>query len=389
MAFADSDDRELDEAFSDIQDLKVEVAYPLSLQIFNDFHNNIISKSDFVEIIRAVESYVFRRVIVGIPTNSLNKTFANLYKEIIKDNYLESFYAALQLKDSYRRFPTDVEFRRELKVKDVYNFRNTKYLLRKLENHGRKEKVNVDDYTIEHILPQNKKLSSEWKEMLGENAENIQKQYLHTICNLTLTGYNPELSDRPFIEKRDMDGGFKDSPIRLNRDLAKLDQWTESEIIKRGESISELATAIWKFNSLPEEVLDKYRPEDSKTTSTAYSIEHFEYLQGDLLKLFNLLRKRILNLDTSVREEFKKLYIAYKTVTNFVDIIPQKSQLQLTLNMDYDEVEDPKGLCKDVTGKGMWGNGNVRSVISSQNQIDDIMFLIKQSFNKHSEQNGV
>ena len=114
-----------------------------------------------MQILKYIESYVFRRAICGIPTNSLNKTFANLYKEIKQENYLESFRAALLLKESYRRFPRDEEFKEQLLIKDVYNFRSRNYLLRKLENHNKKELVNVESYTIEHIMPQNENLSDE------------------------------------------------------------------------------------------------------------------------------------------------------------------------------------------------------------------------------------
>ena len=389
MAFARSVDKDINEAFNDIIELKVEVAYPFLIQVFSDYSQNVIDKESFLEILRSVESYVFRRVVVGIPTNSLNKTFANLYKEISKDDYVNSYHAIMNLKDSYRRFPTDEEFKKEFVIKDFYNFRNRNYLLRKLENYGRKELVKVEEYTIEHILPQNKSLSKEWREMLGENWESIQKKYLHTIGNLTLTGYNPELSDKPFLEKRNMSGGFKDSPIRLNNDLAALDQWNEKQILKRGNSLAEKAMKIFKYKEIPEEIMEKYKTEDKVGEDGQYTIENFsKFLQGEMLELFNLLRTRILNLDSSVKEEFKKLYIAYKNTTNFVDIVPQKSKLRLSLNLDFDEINDPKNLCRDVTDLGRWGNGNVEVGISNSNEIDDVMFLIKQAFTKHAELNG-
>ena len=102
--------------------------------------------------------------------------------------------------------------------------------------------------------------------------------------------------------------------------------------------------------------------------------------------LFEELRKRILNLDSSVKEDILKLYIAYKTTTNFVDIVPQKNRLRLSLNMHFDEVNDPKGICKDVTDKGRWGNGDVEVGISNFEELDYIMFLIKQAFDVVSEE---
>ncbi|UAC48718.1 DUF5655 domain-containing protein [Bacillus aquiflavi] len=105
-----------------------------------------------------------------------------------------------------------------------------------------------------------------------------------------------------------------------------------------------------------------------------------------MLNLFERLRKRICNIDSSVREEFKKLYIAYKTSTNFVDIVPQKRRLRLSLNMSFSEIHDPKGICKDVTNIGRWGNGDVEFGVSSIDEIEDAMYLIQQSFNKHRDE---
>jgi predicted transport protein len=386
IALEKEQDDEIRRIFSDINTLKVDVSYPFILKVYEDYKQENITKEEFIQILRYIESYVFRRAICGIPTNSLNKTFANLYKEIKSENYLESFKAALLLKDSYRRFPRDEEFKEQLIIKDVYHFRSRNYLLRKLENYNRKELVNVESYTIEHIMPQNENLSDEWKRELGDNWKEVHKKYLHTIGNLTLTGYNSELSDRPFKEKRDINGGFADSPIRLNRSLAKLESWNEEEIIKRAKSIAELAAEIWSFPKLDQETLDKYKMDEKY--GKIYTIEDHQWLaKGNPMRsLFEELRKRILNLDSSVKEEVLKLYIAYKTTTNFVDVVPQKSRLKLSLNIRFDEINDPKGICEDATDKGKWGNGDVEVGVSKFEDLDYAMFLIKQAFNKISEE---
>lgn len=388
MALLKEDDKELKKIFIEINTLKVDVAYPFLLELYDDYNHRRLDYEEFGGILRLVENYVFRRTICGIPTNSLNKTFATMSRELDKEHYLESFKAALFLKDSYRRFPSDDEFVREFVVKDLYSIRSRNYLLRKLENHDHKERVNVEDFTIEHIMPQNENLSLKWKQDLGSDWKEIQSKYLHTLGNLTLTGYNPELGDRPFIEKRDMKGGFADSPLRLNRCLAKVEHWNEAEIQKRANTIAKLATEVWSSPVLPAEVLEKYKPESNSNKGeigTIETMEGSEYLQTTMQELFDQLRKRILNLDSSVREEPKRHYIAYKTTTNFVDIVLQKSRLQLSLNMAFDEIYDPKGLCKDVSNLGRWGNGDVEVGISSLDQLEDIMFLIKQSFEKHIE----
>lgn len=382
MALEREPDKDLRAAFNDINSLKVDVAYPLMLELYNDYAEGRLSRQDLIQMLRLIESYVFRRAVCGIPTNSLNKTFATFGREIDKKQYLESFMAALLLKDSYRRFPDDNEFARELMVKDLYNFRSRNYWLRKLENHDRKEPVNVADYTIEHILPQNENLSEAWQKELGENWREVQARYLHTIGNLTLTGYNSPLSDRPFQEKRDMEGGFADSPIRLNKGLAKLDHWNETAIQARAEQLAQLAVQVWAYPQLDFAALAKYRK--AKRAKT-YMLTDHPYLAGPVHELFEQLRRRVLNLDASVTEEVLKYYIAYKTTTNFVDVVPQKRRLVLMLNMAFDQVYDPQGLCKDVSGVSKWGNGDVEVKLSSPDQLDYVMFLVQQSFQLHME----
>jgi len=372
-------DKELQNLFNNILRLRVDVAYPFVLPVYNDFIDGVLTREELVLVLKLVESYVFRRAICGIPTNSLNKTFANLYRSVNKEQYVVSVQAAFQLLDSYKRFPDDTEFKKEIVSKDVYNFRSRNYLLSQLENYKRKEFVNVDEYTIEHILPQNPNLSSDWKNMLGEHWKDIQKNYLHTLGNLTLTGYNSELSDRAFNQKKTIDGGFDDSPLRLNSYMRSVSNWSENEIKERALELAGKACHIWDSPNLDEEVLSGYLRRSEKEL-THYTKDHFAFLQGDVLDLYEVLRKRILNIDSSVKEEFKKLYIAFKTVTNFVDIEPRKSWLRLMLNMKFEEINDPLNLCKDVTGLGRWGNGNVEITVTSISEIDDVMDLIQQSF---------
>jgi uncharacterized protein with ParB-like and HNH nuclease domain/predicted transport protein len=374
-------DPEFRSALENINFLKVDVAYPFLLEVFDDFEQKgLLSREDFIEILKIIESYVIRRAIVGIPTNSMNKTFATFKRSINKDDYLESIQYAFMKLDNYRRFPRDEEFKSNFMSRDIYNLQHQRrnYLLSRLENNGRKEQVNIEEYTIEHIMPQNPRLTAAWQRELGFGWKDIQMRYLHTIGNLTLTGYNSEMSDRPFIEKRDMVGGFADSPLRLNRDLAKLDRWGKEQIEARAEHLANMALKIWESPILSNNLIIE---EDV----SEYSFDQFKHLNGDMLELFEALRKRILNLDASVREEIKKHYIAYKTTTNFVDIEPQKARLKLWLNIHLNELNDPKGFCNDVSDKGQLGNGDIVIGISSYHEIDYIMFLIRQAFEKHTD----
>ena len=372
-------DKLLNQLFSNISRLKVDVSYPFIMAVYNDYSSGIISRDDFAEILKLVENYVFRRAICGIPTNSLNKTFAILYREIKVENYLESIKAAFQLMEGYKRFPTNNEFEKEFVNKDVYSFRSRNYLLNKLENYNRKEFVNTDEYTIEHIMPQNEKLSISWQNMLGDDWKEIQANYLHTIGNLTLTGYNSELSDRPFGDKKKMVGGFDDSPLRLNNFMKNVDIWNEENINKRARELATKAKEVWSAPNLEDTVLEKYMAKEVKEIA-AYTIDQYEYLNEDMMVLYEALKKRVLNIDSSVKEEYKKLYIAFKSQTNFVDVVPQKSRLRLSLNMEFSEIIDPEGWCKDVANLGRWGNGDVEVSFNNLNQLDYIMFLIQQAF---------
>lgn len=386
MALDKEEDKELKEAFSDLRELKVDVSYPLLLELYNDYKMGVLSKEDFIKIIRLIESYVFRRAVCGIPTNSLNKTFATFGKSIIKEKYLESVKAHFIKMTSYRRFPNDEEFKKELECRDLYNFRSRSfrsrsYLLRRLENHDRKERVNVSEYTIEHILPQNTNLNHDWREALGPDWEKIQQKYVHTLGNLTLTGYNSEYSDKFFTDKRDMKGGFRESPLKLNRGLANLDTWNEETILQRAENLSKEALKVWQYPQLDQTILDQYRKKEE--TLTEYSIDSYEYLkEGKAKNLFERFRKEVLSLDSEISEEYLKLYIAYKLETNVVDVVPQKNKLKLYIYIKFNELNDPKELCRDVSQINHWGNGDVEVILESEEEIGYVIGLVRQAIEK-------
>lgn len=382
MALDKESDKDLAPAFQDLRELKVDVAFPFLLELYSDYVQGQLPKNEFVQIVRLVEAYVFRRAVCAIPTNSLNKTFATFGRALRKERYLESAQAHFLTLPSYRRFPGDEEFKRELAVRDLYNFPRRSYWLRRLENYNRKERVPVDEYTIEHILPQNENLSEKWREALGPDWQRVQEAWLHTLGNLTLTGYNSEYSDRPFAEKRDMQGGFRESPLRLNEGLGALETWDEAAIQERAKRLAEVAAKVWAPPALPDEVLESYKPKTER--AAVYTLEHHAHLaEGSPMRpLFETFRKEVLTLDPCVSEEFLKLYIAYKAETNFVDVVPQLGRLRLTLNMHFHELHDPRGMAKDVTNLGQWGNGDVQVGLSKPEELPYVMGLVRQSFEK-------
>ena len=388
MALDAESDTDLKLAFRDLRELKVDVTYPFLLELYQDYKANLLSKDDLLATLRLVESYVFRRAICAIPTNSMNKTFANFGRALKRDRYIESIQAHFIGMPSYRRFPSDEEFQREIQTKDLYNFRSCSYWLRRMENHNRRERVPVEEYTIEHILPQNENLSPEWREALGVDWQRVQQTWLHRLGNLTLTAYNSEFSDRPFAEKRDMprspEKGLRQSPLKLNQGLGTLEIWDESAIKMRSNKLATLAVSVWRSPQLPQEVLAGYLPKASATVG--YTIENHPFLaQGSEMygttvkELFEAFRKEVLALDPCVTEEFLKLYVAYKAETNFVDVVPQAKRLRLALNMRFADINDPRGMCKDVTEVGRWGNGDVEASLSSLDELPYVIGLVRQS----------
>ena len=382
MALDKEPDKDLAPAFQDLRALKVDVAFPFLLELYHDYKQGRLPTEDFVRAVRLVEAYVFRRAVCAIPTNSLNKTFATFGRVLQKDRYIESIQAHLLILPSYRRFPGDEEFKRELAVRNLYNFSRRSYWLRRLENHGRKERVPVGDYTIEHILPQNENISAMWREALGPEWQRVQETWLHTLGNLTLTGYNAEYSDRPFGEKRDMQGGFKESPLRLNEGLGALDTWNEATIEMRAKRLADQAAKVWKPPTLSADVRETYRPKAERPAG--YTLDdHAQLAEGSPMRsLFEDFRKEVLALDPCVSEEILKLYVAYKAETNFVDVVPQQNRLRLSLNMHFHELHDPKELAKDVTNLGRWGNGDVEVGLSEAEDVPYIMGLVRQAFEK-------
>ena len=246
-------DSDLAGLWNEIRNLDMTVTYPFFMQLYDAYYKKRLTKAEFMQIIKLVISYLVRRIICEIPSNTLNRVFATLYRKAL--NFMSKMEnpdivkaVSIQLM-SNRGFPTDDEFKAKFVIREIYKLRIRNYILESLENVFHKEKIDInrEGYTIEHIIPQNEKLSVEWREMLGDNWRDIQRLYLHTIGNLTLTGYNSELGDKSFAQKRDMEGGFKSSHLRLNDRLANLDNWNEEELNKRAIALSEVAVKIWSI----------------------------------------------------------------------------------------------------------------------------------------------
>ena len=255
IRFGKEEDPDLKEAFDSLYELDFNVTLPFLLTVYNDYENALtdpdinINRDEFIKIIQIVESYCLRRSICDIPTNSMQNMFARLAKEINKKEYYNYFIAALLNKEFNRRFPTNDEVKENVPIQNMFEGKKhiLKHLLLKIENSNEKDVANRDDYTLEHIMPQ--ELTREWEIELGPNYEEIHKKYLHTIGNITLIPFstNAGLGNMSFQNKKTDERGFDNSRLDLNIYLSNLDNWTEKEILERAEVLSKPIIDIWKY----------------------------------------------------------------------------------------------------------------------------------------------
>ena len=387
IRFGKEEDPELKDAFDSLAELDFNVTLPFLLSAYDDYKNSLdnpdinLTRDEFIRIVKYVESYCLRRSICDIPTNSMNKTFARLSKEINKQDYYNYFVAAMFEKDTYKRFPTNDEVQEKLLNQNMYSKRKIlNHILIAIENAEGKEFVSTENSTIEHIMPQN--LTKEWERELGPNYEELHGIYLHTLGNLTLTPYNSELGDKSFFDKKTCDNGFCKSKLTLNEGLCELEKWTDKEIIDRTKQLSKKIINIWKYPVKTSRVSEIINHINETGDIEEYTLDDFEDLKNRTItrQLFDTLNIMILKLDSTVHQVINKQYITYKKNKNFVEFIPLKTGLRLLLDIPLNELNDPKELCEDVSDKGRWGTGLTRTYLKEEQDVNYVMDLIKQSY---------
>ncbi len=250
---------EIDRALAHYLPIHSSVILPFLMPVLRDYHAGIVSAEDMARIIRILESYLLRRTICGMWTNALNKIFATAYADIQRlrtgnEPYSEILIYLLRRRDrSSGSFPTDEQFIDALQTRNIYRLRsqNRSFFFECLENlrsndtRDIAQRLENGELSVEHIMPQN--LTSAWKKDLGPNHEQIHRDHCHRLGNLTVTGYNSTYSNAPFSQKRDMDGGFRDSPYRLNSDVKNQEVWGEQQIIGRTDRLTKSALDLWPY----------------------------------------------------------------------------------------------------------------------------------------------
>ncbi|WRC43581.1 DUF262 and DUF1524 domain-containing protein [Helicobacter pylori] len=384
IVFKKEADKDLNKALGFLVDLEMDVIYPLLLELYSDYSDGVLSKADFIHIIALIESYICRRAVCNLGTNSLNKVFPSFTKHIQKNEYFESLKAHFGYLTEKQRFPNNDEFKDCFITIDFYHFKKNIYFFERLENFDTKEPVNIKGLTTEHIMPQT--LTEEWEKDLGENFQKIHDKYLNTIGNLTLTGYNPTYSNKSFQEKQGMEKGFKDSPLRLNQSLRDLESFGEEEIKKRANDLADLALKIWIYPKLDAETLEKHKPKKDKKEKKVYDLSSYNF-GSHSRELFDILSKEIKTLDEKITESFMKAYITYKFDTIFTSIVPSKNGLTLMLKIKFSELQDEikeklKKIIRDVSNIGHACVGDIEVKLETKENIPYCLGLIKQALEK-------
>lgn len=286
-------EKKLDDCLYRMARLEIVVTRPFLMEVLRLNQDGKLTVDDVLQIFLITENYLFRRNICEVPTNALNKIFLNLNREILRydntaDNYVQKFIYALLSKKESGRFPDDEEFTTALATKQVYQMRGKykAYLFERFENFGTIETKDVythldnNVYTIEHIMPQH--LTPAWTEALGANAAEIHATWLHRLANLTLTGYNPNLSNKTFAEKRDSEeGGYKASGLKMNQKISNKESWGLPELEERNDEMIALAKKIWAYPQTAfvpaEKEFDSCTLDDENAELTGRDIAKYSY----------------------------------------------------------------------------------------------------------------
>ncbi|MGI9525801.1 MAG: DUF4268 domain-containing protein [Weeksellaceae bacterium] len=268
-----------------ISRLEINVAFPFLLQVFEDADNGLISNEDLIKVLKLIQTYTWRRFVVGLPTNALNKIFMSLYSEVDTEDYYNSIALALITKRGSAKFPTDEDLKTALKDKDLYNIqsKNRNYMFELLENFNNREHVDTsnDKITVEHIFPQNP--NEDWaKDITPDDYFLFKEKYINTIANLTLSGNNGALGNKSFSDKKQMnrhgaEQGYIYSRLWLNDLLRSIDNWSIVNYNQRFDLIYDRFLKIWEYPDVvvpPSENIEEQNIFDAESP-TSKKLEYF------------------------------------------------------------------------------------------------------------------
>lgn len=322
---------EINDALAGLRKLNQTTVYLFLFHIFDDFEAGVVSKEELGKTLNLLLTYSIRRLVCEVGSNSLRGLYKTLYSRVFareenKEHYYDAIVSFLQQMTSKDAMPSDADFMQALKERNLYR-KNAlcKYLLAAIENQG-KEKIVTDNLTIEHIMPQNKNLSTAWQKMLGDDWEAVRERYLHTLGNLTLTGYNSELGDRPFPEKQEMLDEAVTHTTVLYRDVKDKTEWNATTIEDRAKRLTGLIMKIFPVEQPGQKIEFKdpryalYTVEDPHNATYKY-VNYYELL-GERVNVDSFafmvrsVARKLYDLDSSIIEAMARNHEKFPTWTN-------------------------------------------------------------------------
>jgi predicted transport protein len=345
-------------------------------------HTKTLSEMDFLSALALIESYVLRRAICDYQTRGYWQVFASITHQINDTDTLTDLKVAFARQRENYRFPSDDEFMRALTEYELYGLRVCRHLLEGLENFDTKEPTDTSSYSIEHIMPQNDRLRTVWRAMLGENWQEVQKIWLNRLGNLTLTGYNSKYSDRPFEEKKTIKGGFAESSVRLNKFVREQPVWTGTEISKRTKTLAQTALSAWPPLSVSQSLIDAANHREMRERAAQQDVGKVG-MSAEARMLFAALQPHILALDDDILELAELKSVSYHGPGFFLEVLPRRYSLMLLLALDFNEIDDPLELAEDATQWKFFVNarhqGGVSVNIGDADEIEGALPLIRQA----------
>ena len=355
----------LNRKLNQLRTLDSTIAYPFFMAFFDYASKVELAETEIYQVLDVIEAYWARRIICNLPSNALNKVFATLHRDVLNyvdkssgystNSYIDVLTYVLLKKGGSSVFPSDDEVKGDFKTRQVYKMpvNSRMFILERMENQDNNERHDVvkelteKNITIEHIMPQT--LSSKWKATLGDDWERIHEQYLHTMANLTLTGYNSQYSNLTFIEKRNMQKGFKDSAFRLNNFVKSCEQWTETELKARQKELQNVFMRLWPMPTT------SFEPLRREAESASLDDEDYEFT-GKKLQAYMLHGVRY-TVNT-----WKEMLIQ---VCGHI-LIEKRSTIEwLCANEKYGfSTTQGDGRCEFVTGMYVWTDNSTATKIN-------------------------
>ena len=322
----------------------------LIMRLYDCHEKNQLSQDEFVRAVELIESYLLRRAILGLQTRGYWSVFARMAHDLDCESAFESLQVSLaRLRGNYR-FPSNEEFKRGMLEHDLYGLRVCKHILDRLENAGYLEPSPVQNYSIEHIMPQEITGTRQWQEMVGENWAEVHSTWLHRLGNLTLTAYNSAYSNRPFEEKKAIEGGFRQSAVRLNHDVRDQEKWTENEIEARGVRLADRALEIWKHHEADAASIQAADIRDLRVRAAKRNTSDLR-MASDIRQLLDGIRTLIREF-ADVIEVIEHKSVCCYGPGFFAELMPMRNSVRAILPLEFSELENLDGL--DIHDASTW-----------------------------------